>query len=31
MILIHNARIVNEERIFHGSVLVDGDTIIDIF
>lgn len=31
MILIHNARIVNEERIFHGSVLVDGDTITDIF
>ncbi|MBQ1851645.1 MAG: amidohydrolase family protein, partial [Paludibacteraceae bacterium] len=31
MILIHNARIVNEERIFHGSVLVDGDSIADIF
>lgn len=31
MILIHNARIVNEERIFHGSVLVEQDNIAEIF
>ena len=29
--LIHNATIVNEGRIFNGSVLIDGDRIADIF
>ena len=31
MILIHNAHIVNEERVFHGSVLIEGDSIADVF
>ncbi len=29
--MIHNATIVNEGRIFNGSVLIDGDRIADIF
>lgn len=31
MILIHNAKIINEEQIFYGSVLIDGDSISKIF
>ena len=29
--LIYNATIVNEGRIFIGSVLIDGDRIVEIF
>ena len=29
-ILIKNAKIVNENSIFHGDVLIDGEYIIDI-
>jgi len=30
-ILIKNARIVNEGRMFKGSVLIDGDKIAEVF